>query len=152
MKSTVKALILAGMLLGAAATADAQIRRRFRRAPRVAPRRRITKPYCRYRRPYVAPRVARALATPTTTIVAQPAPPADSTAVTNLKAEIAKLKDEYYRLFRIRTHLKNWLSGTGKSKSATDRAKVQARHDAVDAQCRATVAQYAALQAQLAKL
>ena len=152
MKSTVKVLILAGMLLGAVATADAQVRRRFHRAPRVAARRRITSPYCHYRRPYVAPRVARALTTPTITVVTQPAPPANSTAVANLKDEIAKLKNDYYRLFRIRTHLQNWLDGTGKSKSATERAKVQARYDAVDAQCRATVAQYAALQAQLAKL
>ena len=153
MKSALKTLVLAGMLLGAVATADAAIglpHRRFHRAPRVALRHRIVRPYYYgYTRHPVPPRVIQPLPAPGVIVVTQPAV---STRADELKAEIAELKDEYYRLFKVRTHLKSWLNGVGKSKSAAARAQVQARHDAVDAQCRALVAKYADLQAQLAQL
>ena len=155
MKTTVKALIVAGILLGSAAAAEAawfhHRRRSFwhHRPVRPAP---IVKVY-KHKPLYIPPRVVHPAPLPLvrvapTTIVV----PARAATVQALQADLARQKAKYASLCKTRAHLLNWLNGAGKYAPTAKRAEVKARLATVNAECHVVAARIAEIQRKLALL
>ena len=185
MKNTVKALIVAGVMLGVAALAAAApphhgkpkhggpkfggpkfgkphqgglhhgghhhggLLHHFK--PFFRPTRTIRYyPRTRY---YTPRRVIYPLTTPTVTyvrrtvVVTPPPDPADE-----IRAQLAALKTEYYKLSKARQSLLNWLAGPGQSASAIDRMKVETRVAMIERDCTRIAGQMAELELKLAML
>jgi len=170
MKTTINALIVAGVMLGLAAMAAAAPPRHgghhggFRGGSRHGGFTRHYTPF--YRSPrtvrsyprsrvYVPRRVIYPLTLPTPTItivrrsiVVAPEPdPADV-----IQAQLNELRTEYYKLAKTRQSLLNWLAGPGQSASSVTRMRVETRVALIERDCTRIAGQMAELQLQLAML
>ena len=148
MKNTVKVMTVAAILAGCATVAEAAFRprpwrwrRRVVHPVRVIPRRVVVtvppKPVV------VTPPVVKTIVLP---------PVAEPPAAKELRAEIARLKDQYQKLTQTRENLKNWLAGPGKDRGEQARVNVRLRLKNVEEQCTLLAGRIAELEAKLAEL
>lgn len=118
------------------------------------PSRRIIRRYPRGPR-YVSPRVIYPLrlTSPALTIIRRTvvtAPEPDP--ADEIRARLDELKTEYYKLSKTRQDLLSWLAGPGQSASAIDRMKVETRVAMIERDCTRLAGEMAELELRLAQL